>query len=181
MVKGWVRGYIMKILLMIFCIQIVYVSLLTMRTILTLKGQRYQAAAISLVEVLIYITGLNLVLKNLDDPKNLIVYCIGYALGILVGSKIEELLALGYVTVQIITEREDCQLADILRDRGFGVTCWFAEGRDASRLVLTVLAKRKYERDLFKIVEESSDKAFIISHEPKHFRGGFWVKQLQQE
>jgi uncharacterized protein YebE (UPF0316 family) len=79
MVKGWVRGYIMKILLMIFCIQIVYVSLLTMRTILTLKGQRYQAAAISLVEVLIYITGLNLVLKNLDDPKNLIVYCIGYA------------------------------------------------------------------------------------------------------
>jgi uncharacterized protein YebE (UPF0316 family) len=99
----------------------------------------------------------------------------------LVGSKIEELLALGYVTVQIITEREDCQLADILRDRGFGVTCWFAEGRDASRLVLTVLAKRKYERDLFKIVEESSDKAFIISHEPKHFRGGFWVKQLQQE
>lgn len=132
------------------------------------------------MEVSIYITGLTLVLNNLNDPKNLAAYCTGYALGILTGSKIEELLALGYVTVQIITEREDSELATLLRDRGFGVTCWYAEGRDASRLVLTVLAKRKYEKDLFKIVEEASDKAFIISHEPKHFRGGFWVKQIQE-
>jgi uncharacterized protein YebE (UPF0316 family) len=173
-------GKNMIMMLMIFCIQVVYVSLFTMRTIFTLKGQRYYAAGISIVEVSIYITGLTLVLNNLDDPKNLAAYCIGYALGILSGSKIEELLALGYVTVQIITEREDCGLAALLREKGFGVTSWYAEGKDASRLVLTVLAKRKYEKELFRIVEEANDKAFIISHEPKHFRGGFWVKQIQE-
>jgi uncharacterized protein YebE (UPF0316 family) len=170
----------MAIMAMILVIQIVYVSLFTVRMIFTLKGQRLLAASISTIEVLIYITGLSLVLKNLDDPKNLAVYCIGYAIGILSGSKIEEMLALGYVTVQIIAEREELCLLKALRERGFGVTSWLAEGRDGDRLVLEVLTKRKHEKELFKLVEEICSNAFIISHEPRNFRGGFWTKQLRQ-
>jgi uncharacterized protein YebE (UPF0316 family) len=147
--------------------------------IFTLKGQRLLAAVISSVEVFIYISGLSIVLSNLEDPQNLLVYCLGYALGVIAGSKIEEWVALGYVTVQIISKREDCNLASILREKGYGVTSWLAEGRDGDRLVLEVLAKRKHERKLFKLVESLDSNAFIISHEPRSFRGGFWVKAVK--
>lgn len=53
-------------LLAIFVINVAYVTCLTVRTILTLKGYRYVAAAVSFIEVLIYIIGLGLVMANLD-------------------------------------------------------------------------------------------------------------------
>lgn len=171
----------MKMVLIILGIQIVYVSLLTLRMIFTLKGERLLAAAVSTIEVLIYMLGLSLVLNNLGDPKNLAAYCLGFACGILIGSRIEEWIALGYVTVQIITKSDDIELAAILRENGYGVTSWAAEGRDGPRLMLEVLTKRKHEKHLFKLVDSLSDTAFIISHEPRNFRGGFWVKSVRQQ
>ena len=70
-----------KILVFIFLIQIVYVSAYTLRMILTLKGQKYIAALISMGEIVIYVLGLNLVLKYLTQPSALIVYAVGYGLG----------------------------------------------------------------------------------------------------
>ncbi|MVI54520.1 DUF2179 domain-containing protein, partial [Staphylococcus aureus] len=52
--------------LTIFIINVCYVTFLTMRTILTLKGYRYIAASVSFLEVLVYIVGLGLVMSNLD-------------------------------------------------------------------------------------------------------------------
>lgn len=48
--------------LTIFIINVCYVTFLTMRTILTLKGYRYIAALVSFLEVLVYIVGLGLVM-----------------------------------------------------------------------------------------------------------------------
>lgn len=169
----------MKIILIILAVQITYVSLFTMRMIFTLKGRSNLAAVISMAEVFIYMSGLTLVLNNLDNPLNMLAYCLGYGLGILTGTKIEEKMALGYVTVQIICHREEVFIADTLRENGYGVTCWLAEGRDADRLVMEVLAKRKNERHLYRLVESLSKDAFVISHEPRHFRGGFWVQRVK--
>ena len=49
----------------IFVINVCYVTCLTMRTILTLKGYRYVAAIVSFVEVLIYVVGLGLSLIHI--------------------------------------------------------------------------------------------------------------------
>ena len=59
----------------IFSINIVYVTFFTLRMILTLKGYRYIAALISMVEVVIYIVGLGLVLDNLNEIQNLSCLC----------------------------------------------------------------------------------------------------------
>lgn len=58
--------------LTIFIINVCYVTFLTMRTILTLKGYRYIAASVSFLEVLVYIVGLGLVMSNLDIFKILL-------------------------------------------------------------------------------------------------------------
>lgn len=167
--------------MIILTINIVYVSFFTIRMILTLKGQKYLAASLSSLEVVIYIIGLGLVLDNLNEIQNLVAYAIGYGLGVLAGTKIEEWLALGYVTVKVITNRYDEPFPQLLRENGYGVTSWMAQGRDGQRLMMEILTRRKDQRDLYNQILAYDEKAFIISHEPHHFSGGFWVRSLKNQ
>lgn len=167
-------------ILIILVINIVYVSFFTIRMILTLKGQRYLAAFISMIEVVIYVIGLGLVLDNLDQIQNLVAYAIGYGIGVIVGMKIEEKLALGYITVNVITKEYDRDLPKSLRTQGYGVTTWTAQGLEGDRMALQILTPRKYELKLYQTIKELDPKAFIIAYEPKTIYGGFWVKSVKK-
>ncbi len=166
--------------LIILVVNIVYVSFLTIRMIFTLKGQRYWAAFISVFEITVYIVGLGLVLENLDQIQNVIAYAIGFGLGVIVGMKIEEKLALGYITVNVISSNPDIEFTKQLRDKGYGVTSWFAYGMEGDRLAMQILTPRKYELALYDTIKTIDPKAFIIAYEPKQIRGGFWVKQVRK-
>lgn len=163
----------------ILIINIVYVSFSTVRMILTLKGRRYLAAFVSMFEVVIYILGLGLVLDNLDQIQNLIAYAIGFGIGVVVGSKIEERLALGYITVNVVSSNPDIEFTRKLREKGYGVTSWSSYGMEGDRLSMQILTPRKYELRLYEAIKNLDPKAFIISYEPKQIHGGFWVKQVR--
>ncbi|MFD1038896.1 DUF2179 domain-containing protein [Virgibacillus byunsanensis] len=164
----------------ILLINIVYVSLSTVRMILTLKGRRYIAATVSMFEVVIYVVGLGLVLDNLDQIQNLVAYAVGFGTGVVIGTKIEEKLALGYITVNVISSNPDIEFTRKLRDKGYGVTSWFAYGMEGDRLAMQILTPRKYELKLYETLKIIDPKAFIISYEPKQINGGFWVKQVRR-
>jgi uncharacterized protein YebE (UPF0316 family) len=164
----------------ILVINIVYVSFFTIRMILTLKGQRYLAAFISMIEVVIYVIGLGLVLDNLDQIQNLVAYAVGYGIGVVVGMKIEEKLALGYITVNVITKEYDKDVPRVLREKGYGVTNWAANGLEGDRMAMQILTPRKYELKLYQTIKELDPKAFIIAYEPKTIHGGFWVKSVRK-
>lgn len=164
----------------ILVINIVYVSLSTMRMILTLKGRRYIAAFVSMFEIVIYVVGLGLVLDNLNEIQNLVAYALGFGIGVVVGTKIEEKLALGYITVNVISSNPNIEFTRKLRDKGYGVTSWFAYGMEGDRLAMQILTPRKYELKLYETIKTIDPKAFIISYEPKQINGGFWVKQVRK-
>ncbi|WP_456275043.1 DUF2179 domain-containing protein [Bacillus sp. AK031] len=164
----------------ILIINIVYVSFFTIRMILTLKGYRYVAAFVSMFEVVIYVVGLGLVLDNLNEIQNLVAYAVGYGLGVIVGMKIEEKLALGYITVNVITADYDKALPDQLRAKGYGVTNWAAHGLEGDRMAMQILTPRKNEMKLYQTIKELDPKAFIIAYEPKAIHGGFWVKTVRK-
>lgn len=170
----------MVMILIIFAINIVYVTFMTIRIILTLKGYRYIAATVSMVETVIYVIGLGLVLDNLDQTQNLIAYALGYGIGVIIGSKIEERLALGYITVNVITADIDKEMPAVLRKLGYGVTDSSANGLSGYRSTMQILTPRKYEVQLYKTITELDPKAFIISYEPKSIHGGFWVKSVKR-
>ncbi|MFD1708239.1 DUF2179 domain-containing protein [Siminovitchia sediminis] len=172
------NGLVMVVIILV--INIVYVTFFTIRMILTLKGYRYLAAGLSVVEVLIYVVGLGLVLDNLNEIQNLIAYALGYGIGVIIGSKIEEKLALGYITVNVITKEYDRDLPKQLREKGYGVTSWAAQGLEGDRMALQVLTARKYELKLYQVIKELDPKAFIIAYEPKTIYGGFWVKSVKK-
>jgi uncharacterized protein YebE (UPF0316 family) len=146
--------------------------------IMVMKGQTLSASLLSTVEIFVYLMGLSIVLDNLDNPYNIAAYCIGWGVGVYTGSKIEEVLALGYVTVQVVIDSAEIQTPILLREKGYGVTSWLANGKDGQRLIMQVLAKRTNERKLYQTIQEISPKAFVISYEPKFFKGGFWTKRI---
>ncbi len=172
------NAYVMVAIILV--INIVYVTFSTMRMILTLKGKRYLAAFVSMFEIVMYVVGLGLVLDNLDQIQNIIAYAVGFAIGVIVGSRIEEKLALGYITVNVISSNPDIEFTRKLRDKGYGVTSWFAYGMEGDRLSMQILTPRKYELRLYETIKNLDPKAFIISYEPKQIHGGFWVKQVRQ-
>lgn len=158
-------------------IQILYVALNSFRLVLMIKGRKIAAACISTIEIFVYITGLAIVLNHLETYAGIIVYSASYGIGILLGVFIEQKIALGYITLQVISENE-FEMAPCLREKGYGVTTWFGNGASGQRLVYLVLAKRKEYSHLQAIIQTIDPKAFIISYEPTHFVGGFWTKKL---
>ncbi|MFK2826071.1 DUF5698 domain-containing protein [Bacillus sp. B190/17] len=172
------NGLVMVLIILI--INVCYVSFFTIRMILTLKGYRYVAAFVSMIEIVIYIVGLGLVLDNLNEIQNVIAYAVGYGLGVIAGMKLEEKLALGYITVNVITKEYDKDLPKQLREQGYGVTTWAANGLEGDRMALQILTPRKYELKLYSQIKELDPKAFIIAYEPKTIHGGFWVKSVKK-
>ncbi|WP_086347606.1 DUF2179 domain-containing protein [Candidatus Enterococcus clewellii] len=170
-----------KMLAMIFVINFAYITLNTIRFMLTMKGYRLLAPIVSMAEITIYVLGLSMVLNRLDDPLNLLVYALGYAVGISVGIKIEDHLALGYIMVTVIlpSTTKQLNLPESIRANGYGVTESVAMGRDGERLVLEILSPRKNERKLYRLINEIEPRAFIISYEPKYISGGFWTKKVR--
>ncbi len=164
----------------ILIINVVYVSMFTIRMILTLKGRRYIAAFVSMFEIVVYIFGLGLVLDNLNEIQNVIAYALGYGIGVVIGSIIEEKLALGYITVNVVSGNPDLNFTRRLREKGYGVTSWSAYGMDGDRLSMQILTPRKYELKLYEEIKTIDPKAFIISYEPKQIYGGFWVKHVRK-
>ena len=168
------------IIAIILMVNVVYVSFFTLRMIFTLKGQRYIAATIGMFEIVTYIYGLGIVLERLDQWMNVVAYAVGYGLGVIVGMKIEEKLALGYITVNVISSQPDIQFTKKLRDKGYGVTSWYAYGMEGDRLNMQILTPRKYELSLYKTIHEIDPKAFIVAYEPKQIHGGFWAKSVKK-
>jgi len=162
-------------LLIIFLAQIVYVSLVTVRWIILVKGARFMASFLSFFEILIYAYCLTLVVSKLDDPVRLVVYAAGYAIGCLVGTWVEARLAYGTAAVQCILPC-DSGLTRQLRELGFAGTEWHASGRDAGRRLLLVILKRKQLAKLLALVNQLEPAAVVMELEPRSLRGGVLPK-----
>ena len=167
--------------LAIFIINVAYVTCLTMRTILTLKGYRYVAAIVSFLEVLVYVVGLGMVMSSLDQIQNVFAYAFGFSIGIIVGMKIEEKLALGYTVVNVTSSEYELDLPRQLRDLGYGVTHNTAYGRDGKRLILQILTPRRFEFKLIDTINQTDEKPLMVEYEQRQIQGGFGAKGVRSK
>jgi len=159
--------------LLIFFARVCDVTLSTVRMILVVRGKRYPAAAIGLVEASIYITALGRVMRNIDDPLKVLAYGLGFALGTLLGSWVEERLALGHVTLEVIPPEENAEeLLRAVRTAGYGVTVLTGHGLKGPKQVLLVSTDRKSLPRLAAIIEEFAPDSFMTVLETRAVRGG---------
>ena len=160
--------------LIIFAAQVVYVTIMTVRWILLLKGHRYPAAGLSVFEVILWVYALGMVVSQLGDWPRLLASAFGFATGQLVGSKLEELLAVGHTTVQVVAQ-SPTQLPEALRQAGFGVTTWRGSGRDGDRVVIYVVLQRRRTGELFRLIEEHEPDAFTLLMEARRRKCRPWA------
>lgn len=166
--------------LLVLVLQLIFVPTFTLRTIFLIKGLTYRAALFGFIEALIYLFGLSIVFSGEQSTVTMIVYAVGFALGILIGTKIENELAIGYTTIQVILNNKNTSLIEQLRTDGYGVSWHEVEGKDAKRYKLEILTKRNQEEGLIEMIQESEPYAFIIAYEPKSFKGGFILKAMKK-
>ncbi len=159
--------------LLIFVARIVDVSLSTVRMLLVVRGRRYPAALIGFMEASIYITALSRIMANIRDPWKILAYGLGFASGTLLGSVLEERLAIGHVALQVIPH-EDSQeeLLAALRTIGYGVTVLEGRGMTGPKMVMLVSADRKTLPRLTSLIEEFSPGCFVTVLETRTVRGG---------
>lgn len=163
--------------LFIFFARICDVSLATMRTLMVVRGQRLYAALIGFFEVIIYIVALNKIFDNLDNLLNLLSYAAGFATGNYVGSYLEEKLAVGTFTVQVITLKSPLELTERLRSMGFGVTVIEGIGREGTRYILQIILKRKQFGVLRREVDQWDNTAFWTIFDARLTRGGVLTRK----
>jgi uncharacterized protein YebE (UPF0316 family) len=173
------RGAKVKEILLILLLQLIYVPIYTLRTIFLVKNITALASILGIAEMLIYVFGLSLVFGGDQNFVSMVVYAVGFGLGILLGTKLEQKIAIGYINVTVNTQEKNYNLIDTLRQNGFGVTLYTGEGRDSERYRMDILTKRNRENELIATVEKFEPSAFIISYEPRRFKGGFLLDRLR--
>ncbi|TLS36796.1 DUF2179 domain-containing protein [Pseudalkalibacillus caeni] len=166
--------------LLIFLVQIIFVPILTLRTVFMVKNENKKASVVGALEAVVYIFGVSLVLTGEQSIAAMIAYSLGFGIGIYIGGIIETKLAIGYTAYNVNLPSKNQELLDRLRNDGYGVTNYTGEGRDGYRYKMEILTKRSRERELELIIEMYEPKAFIISYEPRKFKGGFLVKSMKK-
>lgn len=166
-------------LILIFALQIIYVPIMTLRTIFLVKNMSVAASSFGVLEALIYVFGLSLVFSGHQSIAEMVVYAVGFGAGLYIGTRVENKLAIGYTTLVVNLMDINEELITFLRNEGFGVTVFEGEGRDSKRYKLEILTKRNRENEVLQIVDQYEPRAFIISYEPRRFKGGFLVKAMK--
>lgn len=148
-----------------------------MRTILVVQGRKIPAAILGFFEVVIYIMILNTLMQSMDNVFNIIAYGLGFAAGNFVGISIEDKLALGYISVQIIIpEESEHELTEALRKRGYGVTVLEGHGYETKNSVLIAVIGRKEYDKLRYVTKKIVPNSFITVNSIKQWTGGFFKK-----
>lgn len=170
----------MSKLLLILVVQLLYVPMLSLRTISMVKNLKVLTTIFGFLEAVIYIFGLAIVLSGEQSLVEMVVYAFGFALGLLAGIMVEQKLAIGYSSFTVNINHENPKLIHELREKGYGVTVFTGEGRNSNRYRLDILTKRKNEKALVDFILKQEPQAFIISYEPKMFRGGYLSDMMKK-
>lgn len=160
----------------IFAGKLVEVSCSTLRIMFAGKGKKLIGSMFGLCEVFLWLTIASGVITGLhEDPMKAVVYCVAFAFGITLGVTIENKMAVGLISMQIVSLTEDAENIGMkLRDNGFGVTILDGHSVDGTkREVVFVQLKRKRVDEAISIALKENPEAIISVSEAKTVRGGF--------
>jgi uncharacterized protein YebE (UPF0316 family) len=148
----------------IFLVRIVDVSLGTVRTISTVQGRRSVAFMLGLVEVSLWLSVIAAIIPRIAARPILgLFYAFGFSTGNVCGILIEQRLALGHVTLRVLTRINPEKMATEIRNMGFPVTVFEGKGRSGPVKELVLVCKRRQLRRILDVVKKHSPEAFFVT------------------
>lgn len=106
----------------------------------------------------------------------MLTYAFAFALGNFMGSWLEEQLAFGLCSVQVVvmTREKSESVCNELRKNGFGVTQLTTRGMDdTDRYLILCTLRRKLSHEAIAIIQRVADDAVITVSDVKSQRGGY--------
>lgn len=163
----------------IFFGKIIENSIQTLRLVLLARGQRTIGALVGFVEILMWVSITGSVLAGLSAaPLKAVVFAFAFAIGNFTGSYLEDLIALGLSTIQIIVKPDECpDLVKVLRDNKLAVTVTHGEGRDGAREILQIHLKRRRLRPTISLINKHVSNAVITVSDVRVIKGGYMRNQ----
>ena len=157
---------------LIFALRIIDVSCDTMRVIFAIRGKRGIAAILGFLQAIIWIVAVGNAVRHLDSILHVLGYAAGFAMGTFVGVTIERMIAYGVATVRVVSPHGGVEIAEALRERGYGVTEFPGFGRDGAVEIINTVVQRNQVPDVLEAIEKWDPTAFVTVEEPKILRGG---------
>ena len=159
---------------LIFFLRVCDMTLDTLRVLFVMRGRKGIVWVLGFFQASIFILAISSVLKNLDNPLNVIGYAAGFATGVVFGMFIEEKLAIGHLHVSIVSPRRGTAIAEHLREEGFAVTEIPARGKDGMVTMLNCSVLRRKLLIIRTLVSEVDPDAFITAEDVRPVRRGLW-------
>lgn len=160
--------------LMIFLARVADVSLGTLRVNFIARGFKWRAPLIGFFEVLIWITIVAQIVRQVHCWPNILAYAGGFAAGTYVGMRLEEHLAIGTVVVRVISRLDPRALIESLRGAGYGVTRIPAEGASGPTTILLTLVRRSSLSEVLERVRTFLPNAFYTVEDVRAIHQGIF-------
>jgi uncharacterized protein YebE (UPF0316 family) len=158
---------------LIFILRLIDVSLGTIRMIMTVRGRRAWATMIGFVEISIWIIAVSQVISNLDSIWKILAYSSGFATGTLVGMWLEDRLALGDVSVYVISRENGSEIAHHVRKAHYGATELPAHGHTGPVTMVGIVTPRKRLHELLHLVNIIDAGAFVTVDDKRQVLRGY--------
>jgi uncharacterized protein YebE (UPF0316 family) len=146
--------------LFIFLARILDVSMGTIRIIFISRGLKFLAASIGFFEMLIWLFAISRIMFEITNVLNYIAYAGGFAIGTFVGMLIEEILAMGYLSVIITTSKDPAEMVGKLDLAGYKLTVIDTQGGTKDRKMIFAIIKRDKLRSVISIIKEVDPNVF---------------------
>ncbi len=160
--------------LAIFFGRIVDVALGTIRINFIVRHKKFFAALVGFVEVTIFIYVVSRVIQDLSGNFfGILAYGAGFAAGTIVGMTISDKLSQDLISINIISRQNSTEIEKLLRDAGFGATCYNGVGKYGEVKIINIVCRQKFVPKLSRIVFEEDPTAFLSTHVVGTHRGGF--------
>ena len=156
--------------------KIVEITIQSLKTCMMVKGQRLKAAGLGFAECIIWGLVISTIIGTLGDNLYLLLfYCVGYATGLFLGSTIENKIALGTSSLELIANDDSTQkITAFLQEKGMGYTVFAGHGStDKMNMIFIVLPRKEAPKVIKTIRSMCDNKVFVSVSEVSKHAGGY--------
>lgn len=162
----------------IFFARIADVTFGTLKTLFVIRGNKKLSFVLGFIEILIwYIVVSRALGTGRMDIFVATAYSLGYATGAVVGAFIEEKLAIGQLSLQVIVDRSHNNLVNILRENGYAVSTVDCAGLSSLKTMLIIEINRKELKKVKKIIHDVEPGAFLTISDTRMVINGYFEKK----
>ena len=178
-ILNFLTGQSIGIYFFIFFGKIIEVAFNTIRHVLVNRGERIKGTVLGFFEIIIWVVVTGTVLAGFtQDIIKVAVFCVAFAVGIYLGSFVEQLLAFGLSTVEVIIS-DECtydRVFEYLKQNKIAFTKVNGEGIHGRKWVMKLHIKRNKLVKTVRCINKISDKCVISISDLKSMYGGFIKK-----